>query len=168
VAEEGGPWVQVAAFCRKVQEGPAGWQPTDLIDRVPLDPAVTGRFAEGRPSPVALVLALSLVAGSIRGSGRVRVECVLPGGRREPGPTEKLSFDTDRSVVRLALPVVLRIEREGVYWFNLYYRDRLLSRLPLLVVSESGATGLPIARGITNRGQPPKRRQGKVSPKRPT
>ena len=89
--------MQIATFCREVHDGRTGWQPTSLIDRVALSPASLGRLAEGRPHLVTLTLALSLMAGSTRGSGRGRVACVLPGGRREPGPTEYVVF-TDLSV----------------------------------------------------------------------
>ncbi len=168
VPDEGGPWVQIATFCRAVHDGPTGWQPTSLIDRVALGPASVGRLAEGRPHRVTLTLALSLIAGSIRGSGRVRVECVLPGGRREPGLTETVSFATDRSVVRLALPVPLRVDRAGIYRFGVYYRDRLLTRLPVLVVAPADVPGPTTARSLPRRRQSHTREQAGRVPRRST
>lgn len=147
-ARQGGPYLQIAAICEQVIEGKDGvLSLIRVIDRVihqvgvigppgvPI-PADAPRPPEEMPEVThSFVIVVSLKAGQVRGSHQIRFELVKPDMSAEPVSQQDLFFEggEDRGAnVVLRLSWTFKIP--GLHWFDLYFDDDLLARMPMRIV----------------------------------
>jgi hypothetical protein len=138
MAFEDGPYIQVAAFCERALEEKDGvLSLIRVVDRVTHTIAGPGASAEMQPFPYQMTLVLSLKTGHARGGYNLRIVREVPSGIREEAqaPSFRIHFEGegDRGhnlIVRMALT----FEQEGLYWFDVFLEDQLLTRMPFRVV----------------------------------
>ena len=133
----GGPWVRMALLCERVIEDKEG---VLTIVRV-VDRVITTVQAQGVDPPAqmppldyATNLVITLTAGDALGRHTVNVETEGPDGQTKPGPSFTVVFESPDRGTNLIINMQLRLEKEGLHWFNVLLEDRLLSRVPLRVV----------------------------------
>lgn len=144
-----GPFVICAAICEHVIEGKDNvLSAIRLIDQITLANIAPGqprptdpRGIPGRPSAnvVDFTFLVALKAGDFRGSGKVRVEIKTPAGSRLAAKEIEAHFPTETKGQNLILRGDL-VPEAGIYWFEVYFDDRLLTRSPLDVRLVSGST----------------------------
>jgi hypothetical protein len=147
MAFESGPYVQIAAFCERVLEEKDGvLSLIRIIDR--LTHTATGADAPSDMPPLnyQMSLVLALKNGQARGSHDLRVVRELPSGIREESeaPTFRIPFEGegDRGQ-NLVLQLQLTFPLEGLYWFDVFLDDQVLTRIPFRVVYARISQGAP-------------------------
>ncbi len=131
---EGGPYVQVAAFCDQTIEDKQGsLSLIRLIDT--LTHAERGPEAprEMPPVPYKLTLVVCVKAGRARGRGEVRVVPEMPSGEMKDPLLLTVHLEGDDRGQNLIFNINMTFTLEGLHWFNVYYDDALLTRVPFRV-----------------------------------
>jgi hypothetical protein len=142
-----GPYVQVAAFCeRAIIDRESGLLSLigivdQITQREPAAPETPGKMPEFS-HPVTL--AVCVWGGDVVGNGIVSMLPIEPDGRRLESLDVDVEFGPDKKGINIVQTMVLRIEEQGQYWFDVLFRprdggtDRLLSRIPLEVQFSPG------------------------------
>jgi hypothetical protein len=131
-AFEQGPYVQVAAFCERVLTEANG-----TLSLVRVVDIVT--HAERRPDapkempeihyPLSLVLMLK--SGRARGRHEITIKPELPSGEFLPPITLTVQLEGEGKGVNLVSQIDIPYKLEGLYWFNVYFNEVLLTRISL-------------------------------------
>ncbi|MBI2217108.1 MAG: hypothetical protein HYU51_07415 [Candidatus Rokubacteria bacterium] len=131
----GGPYLQIAAFCENVIEGKDGvLSLIRVIDRF-VHTAVGAGAPEKMPAvPVNAHLVLSFKSGFAKGSFPVKIRGVSPDGKPLPDVSIPMQLEGDDRGQNIVLQVGLVLEQEGLYWFDVYVGERLMTRMPLRLV----------------------------------
>lgn len=131
-----GPYLSAALLCEKVLvEQDGGKSAIRIIDRVT-------RTASG-PSPPKVMepfdyevkLLIRLKSGQARGPYPLRVSLVKPSGEIAGPLQETIYFeDEDDRGVDVIGNIMIKFDREGIYWFDIYLKEVLLTRIPFRVI----------------------------------
>ncbi len=144
MAEPSGPYVQTAAFCDQVIEGKDGvLSLIRVVDRLFSDPGAG--VGEGSPPPVHLLTAVVMLkSGSARGGHMLRIRPEAPSGLKLPEIQLSVLFEGEDRGVNVMVPLALPTGDAGLYWFDILVGDQLLTRMPLRVVHQAQARGMPV------------------------
>jgi hypothetical protein len=128
-----GPWVQLAAFCDQVII-----DKTDTLTLVRVIDQITlgrprGRKQDARRRLWIGALAVGLRAGEVYGTGEITLVMVNPTGKRATIGQLSVTFDDAVRAMNIAQRVQLQFRTEGLYWLDVSYAGRLLTRMPLSV-----------------------------------
>lgn len=131
---EQGPYVQVAAFCERVLTEANG-----VLSLVRVVDVIT--HAEHRPDApkempevhYPLTLVLMLKSGRARGRHEITIKPELPSGEFLSAFTLTVQLEGEGRGVNLASQIDIPYRLEGLYWFNVYFNEVLLTRIPLEV-----------------------------------
>ena len=132
---EQGPYLKTAVFCEHVLRE---------VDGVPSLIRIVDRITHTRTGPDAPVemppvshnlrAFISLASGEMRGSSEIKIELEEPSGLRKPSMASSVLFEGEDKGVNLVLNMTTTFEYQGLYWFNVYLDDKLLTRMPLRVI----------------------------------
>ncbi len=126
------PWVQVAVICQAaISEANGVLSIIRVTDRI----GVQGITPEMQPFPLqTFTLAVLLKSGFMKGKHVVKVMMETPSGERNQiGESTALFEGEDRGVAMVTpLPIVIPVD--GLYWFDLFLEEELLTRIPLRVI----------------------------------
>jgi hypothetical protein len=132
---EQGPYLKTAVLCQHVLRE---------IDNVPSLIRIIDRITHTRTGPDAplemppvsynLTAFISLTSGEARGSHEISIELEEPSGLRKPSMTGTVLFEGEDKGVNLVLNIATTFEHQGLYWFNVYLDDKLLTKIPLRVI----------------------------------
>lgn len=143
--EMGGPYLTAALLCEKVlQEKDGIVSAIRVIDRIIA--TAQGSALPERMPPVAVNVSvlIMLKSGDVQGSHTIKVQQVAPSGFRSPHLSWPIYLEGDDRGANLIVQVAFEAKEEGLYWFDVYFKDDLLTRIPLRVVYqrlEVGAKG---------------------------
>ena len=134
---EGGPYLQAAFFCERLLEEADGvLSAIRIVDTVTLQ---GGSPSDAETATVNLTLLIAFKAGQARGTFDLVVEMEEPGRSPSDAPvrhTQTILFDgADHGGVTVIMPLALVVDQESVPWFRASLDERLVTRLPLRVVS---------------------------------
>jgi hypothetical protein len=144
----GGPYLQAAFFCeRLLQETDGVLSAIRMVDHVTAQ--LTGQeSAAPTPSvPVNLTFLVSFKTGRARGNRNLTIVTAPPDG---PSPIEP-SQDYTQTILfegpddrgdTIIMPIAMSAGQEGVYWFDVFLDERLLTRVPLRVEIPRQTLGL--------------------------
>lgn len=126
------PWVQIATVCAApLQEANGTLSLIRIMDRVP----VVGTTEEMKPQPLnQFALVVILKSGAMKGKYHLRIVPETPSGKRLNGPTMTILFEGDERGVAAVMPIPIVAEEEGLYWFDVFIEQDLLTRIPLRVM----------------------------------
>ncbi len=126
------PFVQVAAICAApLQEANGTLSLIRIVDRIPLQ----GFTDEMVPQPLQqFAIVVILKSGAMRGKYHMKIVPETPRGERLEGPVMGVLFEGDERGVLAMLPVPLIAKEEGLYWFDIFIEQDLLTRIPLRVM----------------------------------
>lgn len=137
------PWVQVAAFVNiAMNEGPpGGWVSLiRIMDRV----FVPGTARDMPPTPLQTTLVIMLKSGNMRTNASLRIRPRSPSKKELPSIDIPILFEGDERGVNVILPVVMMIQEQGLYWFDVFIDDQLFTRIPLRVIYQRGGIQTPL------------------------
>lgn len=142
VRETEGPFLQAALFCEKVlQEKDNVVSAIRIVDR--LISSAVGVDAPERMPPIQwnITMFIALKSGFAKGSFNVRVTGTTPSGRPMPSASLPVLLEGDDRGANIIGNMTINFQEEGLYWFDVYFEGRQLTRMPLRVVYQRMALG---------------------------
>lgn len=134
--ELGGPYLSAAVICEKVlQEKDGVASVIRIVDRFILTASGPVTPEKMPPMNVQFTAFLSFKSGVAKGSYTVKL--VAKDERGQPIGSEGLFpvfFEGDDRGANVIVNMNLRVERDGLYWFDVLIGDRLMTRIPIRVV----------------------------------
>ncbi len=131
-----GPYVAVACFAEKVlQETDHVNSLIRIIDRIQIAITTQGELKELPKIQQPLTLYISLKCGGERGSHNLDIVPVKPGGEKLPSKRHPVRFEgPEYKGVNIIVKMVIEINAEGTWWFEVFHRKQLLTKIPLDVI----------------------------------
>jgi len=133
-------YLQMALFCEKVlKEADNVLSVIRVVDRF----TVPGVTPEMPPQPLTFMIVISFKSGFMRGKQVIAIRPKSPTGVDLPAMEFPVLFegDDDRGLA-MAFPIQWVPPEEGLYWWDVYLNQELVTRMPLRVVYQRMA--LPI------------------------
>ncbi len=133
----------IAVFCEKVlQEQDGVLSVIRVIDRF----IVAGATPEIGPTVLQFTILISFKSGFLRGKQNISLRPKSPSGVDLPSMDFPVLFegDDDRGV-NLGAGINFVVNEEGLFWFDVYLADELVTRMPLRVIYQRMA--LPMGAG---------------------
>ncbi len=132
--ENSGPYLAAALICEKVlQEKDGTISIIRMVDRVTLT-APAALSPEQLPLvPINLYAFISLKSGSAKGRSTIKWRIEPPSGIALPEQLLPVLFEGEDRGVNLTLALNLVVDQEGLYWFDVFLEDQLLTRIPLRI-----------------------------------
>jgi hypothetical protein len=131
-----GPYLAAAFFCDQVVKGSdEALTPVRITDQIHV--AIAPNAPADFPSkenriPVQMAALLSFKTGDFPGEHTVRILMESPSGDRSEAHLQKVQFsEPPHGGANLILQNTVRVYRGGLFWFNVYLDDRLMTRMPL-------------------------------------
>lgn len=131
---EQGPYIQIAGLCDQVIEDKTG-----ALSLIRIIDTIT--HTEARPDapkkmpsvtyPMKLVIMLK--SGGIRGQHELKTIPELPSGELKPPIKRSVQMEGEERGVNHIITTLFTFTMEGLYWFNVYFDDSLITRIPLRV-----------------------------------
>jgi len=81
-----------------------------------------------------LTFAIMLVSGRAKGTEEVRLERESPNGQRERLWSGSVHFEGEDRGQNLVINTIANFEQQGLYWFDIYVGDQLLSKIPFRLI----------------------------------
>ncbi len=142
-----GPYLQAALLCQNVMEEKSGVKSViRIVDRI------TAQVTGGPDAPLdalppykgSFQMLLKLKTGKRPGKHELRIEMVDPSGaaRQTSTQTFKLEEGPNRGM-DFTINFQLELDREGIYWFDLYLDEILVTRVPLELIYVIQRVGKP-------------------------
>ncbi len=133
----GGPYLSAALLCELVIEDRQGsLSAIRIVDRYEvraIGPDVPDNMPELNERWRGNLL-ISFKSGQARGRHEVRIRPESPSGMRLPEIAHPVIFEGDERGYNLIAPLGLRLDQEGLYWFDILMDGRLVTRVPLRIV----------------------------------
>lgn len=134
--ELGGPYLQAAVFCEKVlQEKDGVVSLIRVVDRLIF--MASGAEPPEKMPPMTLTTTafLAFKSGIAKGSSTIKLVPIDPDGKRMTQEALlPVFFEGDDQGSNVTLNLTLQMKQEGLYWFEVYLDERLVTRMPLRVV----------------------------------
>jgi hypothetical protein len=132
---EQGPYLQAAMICERVlQEKDGVISIIRVIDRVTRTVVGPDAPEEMEPFNYELTLLVTLKSGPSQGTYQVRIDIENPSGIRQQGPSLPIFLEGQDRGQNLILNMNARFTEPGLYWFDVYFDERLMTRVPFRVV----------------------------------
>lgn len=139
---ETGPHIQVAAFCEQVIEDKTGvLSLIRIIDVLTHTASGPEPPAEMPPVRWRLKLVLTLKADRARGRHEIRIVPEQPSGETKQAMQLSVNLEGEERGQNIVADVVYEFALEGLYWFNVYFDETLLTRMPFRVKYQRLVTG---------------------------
>ncbi len=144
----GGPYLDAALVCEMVLEDTdKAFSAIRMVNRITLYEATP---ASGAIISLPLAVVLSFKAGDSRGKHELFLYLTNPSSKRELLPgfdfPQHLAFQGGDTGHLLALPLLIRYERDGTYWIDVVLGRKRYSRIPLTVkTTKEPPDPLPVA-----------------------
>lgn len=137
----GGPHLAAAFLCERIlQEKDNVPSFIRVVDRftVPVPPKLPAGMQLMAPPVLQFMLVVSLKAGSLpAGKYALRVKLVKPDGTQMQDNTAHVFINGgDDNGALVGMPSALVNPEEGLYWFDIYFEDGLLTRIPMRVLHQ--------------------------------
>lgn len=141
--ELGGPFLSTAVLCEKVlQEKDGVASVIRIVDRFIITASGAQPPEKMPPWTITTTAFLSFKSGFAKGSQTVKLIPRDPSGRPiAPEVLLPVFFEGDDRGANLIVNVSLRIEEEGLYWFDVLLGERLMTKIPLRVVYQRVSPG---------------------------
>ncbi len=140
--ETNGPYLTAALLCEKVlQEKDGILSAIRIVDRIIATAQGSQPPVQMPPVLVNITALLMLKSGEVRGSDTIKVQPVAPSGLRSPEISWPIFLEGEDRGANVILQVAFQAMEEGLYWFDVTFKDELLTRIPLRVVYQRLAIG---------------------------
>lgn len=133
--ELGGPYLQMAVFCENVIEDRQGvLSLIRIIDRTTVTASGPEAPETMPPTPLSGHMVLAFKSGWAKGSYHVKIRPKTPDQQDLPELTVPIHFEGEDRGQNLILPFRMVLEQEGLYWFEVYLNDSLVTRTPFRLI----------------------------------
>ena len=143
---EQGPYLKAALFCERIlREADGVATCVRVIDRLTHTEAKPDAPAEMPPVTYEMKLVIMLISGSALGRHELKIERELPSGIREKPIVVTVQMEGGNRGANVVMDMKMTFLLEGLYWFNVYLDDALLTKMPFQVLYQrvSTASGAP-------------------------
>ena len=142
IGETNGPYLTAALLCEKVlQEKDGILSAIRIVDRIIATAQGSQPPEQMPPVPVNITALLMLKSGAVQGSYTIKVQPVAPSGFQSPAISWPIFLEGQDRGANVILQIVFQAQEEGLYWFEVCFKDELLTRIPLRVVYQRLAIG---------------------------
>lgn len=132
---EHGPYIVAALICeRTLEEKDGAISIVRMIDRLTHAAVGPGVPEKMEPFDYALTLLVALRSGRAQGTFQVRIDLEQPSGVRSRGPSLPVFLEGQERGQNLVMNMNVRFGEPGLYWFDVYFDERLLTRIPLRLI----------------------------------
>jgi hypothetical protein len=134
-------YLHVATFCEKVlRETDGVMSVIRIFDRF----NVMGDSEQMPPTSFSFMVLIGFKSGFMRGKQTIRLKPISPTGKELPAMEIPMLFegDDDRGNA-IAFQMNWVAEEEGVFWWDVYLNDELVTRMPLRVFYQRQRTPIP-------------------------
>jgi hypothetical protein len=138
------PWVQIACVCEKVLIEPDNVASlirivdTYLIDTPP--PELPTDFKVG----MELTAFISLKSGDVVGESEIGLRLITPDDDQHPFRMWPVEFRGGESGVNLKIGFGLATPKFGLYWFDVLWKDEVLTRIPFRLKPKPAESTAPV------------------------
>jgi hypothetical protein len=130
-----GPYLNAALICEKVlQEKDEAISIIRVVDRVTVTSAASSSPKNLQPISLNLNAFLSFRSGTAKGRNTIKWVMEEPSGIRGPEQLLPALFEGEERSSNFILSLPLTVNQEGVYWFDIFLEDQLLTRIPLRIL----------------------------------
>jgi hypothetical protein len=131
---EQGPYIQMAGLCDQVIEDKTGaLSLIRIIDTITHTEARPDAPAEMPSVTYPLKLVIMLKSGRARGRHELKIIPETPSGEAKRPLIKSIQMEGEERGVNHIVNMVFTFTMEGLYWFDVYFDDSLLTRVPLRV-----------------------------------
>lgn len=136
-----GPYVQLATICERVlQESTGVLSVIRAIDRFIVTAHGQGAPPELPQGALGVTLVITLKSDDARGRHPVILRIQQPNGVTLPERSFDVVFEGEERGVNLLLELEIEV-LEGLYWFDVFVNDQLLTRVPLRIMYQRIESG---------------------------
>ena len=139
----GGPYLNAALVCERVlQERDGVTSLIRVIDRVTVTALSQGTVAgELPPSSLSFTVYVALKSGVYKGSLPVKFEIKSPDDEKLGEFSTDVLFEGDDRGVNIVSPMQLQIQKDGLWWIDVFLMNDLITRIPLRVIVQRVSQG---------------------------
>ena len=131
----GGPYLQVAALRENVIEDRHGvLSLIRVVDRFTITTAGPDAPEKMPPTPISGYMVLAFKSGFAKGSHTIKIRPRTPDQQNLPELTVPIHLEGDDRGSNIVMPLRMVLEQEGLYWFDVYVNDSLITRMPLRLI----------------------------------
>lgn len=131
---EQGPYIQMAGLCDQVIEDKTGaLSLIRIIDTITHTEARPDAPAEMPSVTYPMKLVIMLKSGRARGRHELKIIPETPSGEAKRPLIRSIQMEGEERGVNHIVNMVFTFTMEGLYWFDVYFDDSLLTRVPLRV-----------------------------------
>ena len=131
---EQGPYIQMAGLCEQVIEDKTGvLSLIRVIDTITHTEARPDAPVDMLPVTYPMKMVLMLKSGRARGRHELKIIPELPSGEVKPPLTQSIQMEGEERGTNNIINMLFTFTMEGLYWFNIYLDDSLLTRIPLRI-----------------------------------
>jgi hypothetical protein len=134
MASEQGPYIQMAGLCDQVIEDKTGaLSLIRIIDTITHTEARPDAPEEMPPVTYPLKMVIMLKSGRARGRHELKIAPELPSGEVKSPFSRTIHMEGEERGANTIINMVFTFTTEGLYWFNVYFDDSILTRIPLRI-----------------------------------
>jgi hypothetical protein len=131
---EQGPYIQAAALCEQVIEDKNGvLSLIRIIDTITHTEVRSDSPADMPPVTYPMKMVIMLKSGRARGRHELKITPELPSGELKQSITQSVQMEGEERGMNHIINMVFTFTIEGLYWFNIYLDDTLLTKIPLRI-----------------------------------
>ena len=131
---EQGPYIQMAGICEQVIEDKTGaLSLIRIIDTITHTEARPDAPTEMPPVTYPMKMVIMLKAGRARGRHELKIVPQLPSGETKTPLIRSVQMEGEERGFNNIINMLFTFTMEGLYWFNIYLDDSLLTRIPLRI-----------------------------------
>jgi len=132
---ETGPFLKMACFCeRLLREVDGVATVVRVIDRLTHTDSKPDAPTEMPPVTYEMKLVIMLIPGQALGRHDLKVERELPSGIIEKPIALTVQMEGGNRGANIVMDTKMTFPLEGLYWFNVYLDDVLLTKIPFQVL----------------------------------
>lgn len=137
-----GPYLKAAAICSDVIEGKDGvLSLIRIIDRLTITATGSQPPSEMPPGKYPLKIVLMFVSGRARGSHDVAVRMEQPDTTARDCWTGTIFLEGEDRGANVVIGLEVDFPEQGLYWFDLYFDDTRVTRMPFRVIYHRAGAG---------------------------
>ncbi len=137
--EGGGPFLQAAFICERVlQEADGVVSAIRIIDRLFVQPGPGQQAAAAMPAVLmSHTLLVTFKSGSARGRFTAKLVFRGPSGLKLQEVSVPVLLEGEERGANLIIPYHIQVDQEGLYWFDVYFEGKLMTKIPFRVVYQA-------------------------------
>lgn len=137
-----GPYVKAATICSDVIEGKDGvLSLIRVIDRLTVTAAGPQPPAEMPPHKYSLKIVLMFISGRAKGSKSVSLSVERPDATTQEIWSGTVFLEGEDRGANLVIGLETEFNLEGLYWFDVYFEESRITRMPFRVIYQRVGPG---------------------------